>query len=107
MSLQMAQRPYLVQQGDTVVDIAQAFGTLSSNVVTQEGQLPNPFTLFPGQKLVVKLDRPASQTTHRVIAGETLSLIAQQHSIPTSRLQAANPGVDPLTPQPGLLVRLS
>ncbi len=72
-SLTMAQRPYTVQQGDTVVDIAQAFGTLSSNVVTQEGQLPDPFKLFPGQRLVIRLDRPANQTTHQVMAGETLS----------------------------------
>lgn len=75
--------------------------------VEAQGQLPDLFTLFPGQKLVVKLDRPTNQTTHRVIAGETLSLIARQHNIPTSRLQAANPGVDPLTPQPGMVVRLS
>lgn len=103
----MAQRPYVVQQGDTVVDIAQMFGTLSSNVVTQQGQLPDPFKLFPGQQLVLKLDRPANQTTHQVIAGETLSLIAQQHHIPVSTLEAANPGVDPLTPLPGLTIRLS
>ena len=105
-SLTMAQRPYTVQPGDTVVDIAQAFGTLSSNVVTQEGQLPDPFKIFPGQQVVIRLDRPAKQTTHQVIAGETLSLIAQQHHIPASRLKAANPGVDPWTPQPGLIVHL-
>ncbi|KAL0028404.1 hypothetical protein WJX77_004135 [Trebouxia sp. C0004] len=103
----MAQRPYTVQQGDTVVHIAQAFGTVSSNLVTQEGQLPDPFKLFPAQQLVIRLDRPANQTTHQVIAGETLSLIAQQHRIPASRPKAANPGVDPWTPQPGLTLRLS
>lgn len=103
----MTQRPYVVQQGDTVVDIAQGFGTLSSNVVTQEGQLPDPFKLFPGQQLVINMDRPANQTTHQVIAGETLSLIAQQHHIPVSTLEAANPGVNPLTPLPGLTIRLS
>ena len=103
----MAQRPYVVQQGDTVVGIAQGFGTLSSNSVTQEGDVPDPFELFPGQKLVVKFDRPANQTTHRVIAGETLSLIAQQHHAPVSTLEAANPGVNPLTPTPGLTIRLS
>ncbi len=62
-SLTMAQRPYAVQPGDTVVDIAQTLGTLSSNVVTQEGQLPDPFKLFAGQQLAIRLERPANQTT--------------------------------------------
>ena len=102
----MAQRPYVVQQGDTVVDIAQGSGTLTSNVVTPEGQHPDPFRLFPGQQLVIKMDRPANQTTHQVIAGESLIVIAQQHCIPVSTLEAANPGVDLLTPEPGLMIRL-
>lgn len=102
----MAQRPYVVQPGDTIVDTAQAFGILSANVVTQEGELPDPFKVFPGQQLVVKFDRPANQTTHQVIAGETLSLIAQQRHILVSTLEAANPGVDPLTPLPGLTIHL-
>lgn len=42
---------YEVQRGDTVVRIAEAFGTLTSNVVTQGHQYPDPYKLFPGQKL--------------------------------------------------------
>ncbi len=53
---------YEVQRGDTVLRIAQAFGTLTSNVVTEDHKLPDPYKLFPGQKLLV-LEREAVRLT--------------------------------------------
>lgn len=95
-----------MQSGDTVVDIAQSYGTLSSNVLTSNRQIPDPYDLVPGQQLVIRLDPQAPQTTHKVVAGETLYIIAQQHNISLAALQAANPNVDTYKLQPGQDLRL-
>ena len=38
---------YVVLSGDTIVDIAQSYGTLSSNVLTSQGTIPDPYALVP------------------------------------------------------------
>ena len=97
---------YVVQRGDTVVRIAEAYGTLTSNVVTQERQYPDPYKLFPGQKLFI-LERDATaQTQHRLVAGETLQSIAQQHRISLQALEAANTDAHPVKLVPGSFLRL-
>jgi len=83
-----------VERGDTVVRIAQRHGTLSSNVVTAEGQLPNPYRLFPGQILYVRPISEPKPTTHIVVPGETLPKIAAQHKVSAQAILAVNPGVD-------------
>jgi len=109
IALGMSQRPcgeYVVQHGDTVVRIAEAYGTLTSNVITQERQYPDPYKLFPGQKLFI-LERDATaQTQHRLVAGETLQSIAQQHRISLQALEAANTDAHPVKLVPGSFLRL-
>ena len=83
-----------MERGDTVVRIAQRHGTLSSNVVTAEGQLPNPYRLFPGQVLYVRPISEPKPTTHTVVPGETLPKIAAQHKVSAQAILAVNPGVD-------------
>ena len=83
-----------MERGDTVVRIAQRHGTLSSNVVTAEGQLPNPYRLFPGQTLYVRPISETKPTTHTVVPGETLPKIAAQHKVSAQAILAVNPGVD-------------
>lgn len=38
---------YVVQSGDTLLRIANSYGTIASNVVTQEGSHPYPYSLIP------------------------------------------------------------
>ena len=83
-----------MERGDTVARLAQRHGTLSSNVVTAEGQLPNPYRLFPGQVLYVRPISEPKPTTHTVVPGETLPKIAAQHKVSAQAILAANPGVD-------------
>ena len=97
---------YVVQRGDTVVQIAQTFGTLTSNVVTQAHQYPDPYKLYPGQKLMILERDSNAPTQHRIVAGETLDIIAQQHGVPLQALQAANPDAHPVKLVPGTLLRL-
>ncbi len=97
---------YEVQRGDTVLRIAQAFGTLTSNVVTEDHKLPDPYKLFPGQKLLVLEREAVRHTHHKVVAGETLRTIAQQHEISLQSLQAVNPDTDPVRLVPGQILCL-
>ena len=83
-----------MERGDTVVRIAQRYGTFSSNVVTATGELPNPYRLKYGQTLYVRPIGDTRTTTHTFIPGETVARIAAQHGIPSRELLAANPGVD-------------
>lgn len=46
--LQKMEATYTVRSGDTVVSIAQAWGTLSSNVLTSSRQVPDPYNMIPG-----------------------------------------------------------
>ena len=100
-ALRSMDETYVVQSGDTIVDIAQAYGTLSSNVFTSQGTIPDPYALFTGQALLIRLAPQAPETTHRVVAGETLLIIAQQHNKSLAALQAANPNADTYRLQPG------
>lgn len=44
---------YTVQSGDTLLRIANSYGTIPSNVVTPGRSDPDPYSLIPGQTLVV------------------------------------------------------
>ena len=85
---------HVVERGDTVVRIAQRYGTFSSNVVTATGELPNPYRLKYGQTLYVRPKGDTKPITHIFIPGETVARIAAQHGILSRELLAANPGVD-------------
>lgn len=98
---------YEVQRGDTVVRIAETFGALTSNVVTQAHQYPDPYKLFPGQKLLILERESTAPTHHRIVAGETLGIIAQQHGVSLQALQAANPAAHFVKLVPGQFLRLS
>lgn len=79
---------------------------MTSHVVTQNHTYPNPYKLFPGQKLLILERDAAAQTQHRVVAGETLQNIAHQHRIQWQDLQAVNPEADLIKLVPGSLLRL-
>lgn len=97
---------YVVQRGDTVVRIAEMFETLTSNVVTQTCHYPDPYKLFPGQKLCILKRNSIAQGQHRIVAGETLGVIAQQHHLSLKALQAANPDAHFAKLVPGTFLRL-
>lgn len=88
---------YHVSCGDTVVDIAYQFDVPTCNVVTSDLQLPDPFNMHPGQHLI-KLPRSTDPpTTHHVVAGESLRIIAHQYVSMQkymAAIEAANPDVD-------------
>ncbi len=87
---------YVVQDGDTLMGIAQRFGTTVDELV-RLNNLANPDSLAVGQELVVPAASGAAETTtggsgktHTVTSGDTLNSIARQYGVTVQALQEAN-----------------
>jgi soluble lytic murein transglycosylase-like protein len=85
---------YIVQDGDTLSEIAQRNGTTIAAIAEANG-LEDPYVLLPGQELA--LPGASSGATpagggvrHEVRAGEALSGIASRYRVRTSDIAAAN-----------------
>lgn len=68
-------RTYSVQAGDTLADIAEAFGTTVEAIV-EANRIEDPDTVFEGQTLNVPVSPEVQVYTVR--SGDTLSAIAQE-----------------------------
>jgi len=77
---------HTVQPGETVQDIANAYG-LRSVTIMAANALSNPDLLHVGQSLVIP---PVDGVLHTVKSGETLAAIADQYSVTTTDLVSAN-----------------
>src|SRR5690349_23372627 len=77
---------HTVQPGETIQDIATAYGLRSVSVMAANA-LSNPDLLQVGQSLVIP---PVDGVLHTVQAGETLSGIADHYSVSTTDLVSAN-----------------
>lgn len=100
---------YEVFRGDTVVQIAHRRDVPTCNVVTTDGELPDPYKLYPGQQLVILPRSKYPPTTHKVVAGECLRAIASQYVSMQKYMTAiedANPDVDFDKLCPGQSIRL-
>ncbi len=74
---------YIVQQGDTLSDIAQQHGSNYQTLATLNN-LAEPYTIYPSQKLEL------ASNSYTVQAGDTLSEIARQHNLTTDKLTQIN-----------------
>ncbi|HNS02143.1 MAG TPA: LysM peptidoglycan-binding domain-containing protein [Anaerolineae bacterium] len=94
---------------ETVVHVVGAGENLSSIAVQYDvewqeianaNNIPAPYTIYRGQRLVIPGVSPTPQPTaevrkHVVLAGETLLAIAQQYNTTTQAIMAANNLSDP------------
>ncbi|OQP21335.1 glycoside hydrolase family 18 protein [Geobacillus zalihae] len=76
---------HVVQSGQTLSGIAEAYGTTAEEIV-RANKLPNPDKLVVGQALVI----PIVGRFYWVQRGETLWSIARRFSIPMQRLAEVN-----------------
>jgi tyrosinase len=81
---------YTVVAGDTLSDIAQAFGTSLSALEALNHQIQNPNLIFPGQLITVPLSSQQNIFVYTIAAGDTLSDIALQFGTSLSALEALN-----------------
>lgn len=96
---------YVVQRGDTISAIAQRHG-LTTHAVLAANSLERSSIIYPGQTLTMPggtaspaapapapAPSPAPAAAYTVVAGDTMSGIAQRHGVTTRALLAAN-GLD-------------
>ena len=79
---------YVVRKGDTLSGIAGRFGT-SPSAIASANNLRNPNLVVAGQALQIPV-RLTMTSTHRVVAGETLSSIAQRYGTSIGTLARYN-----------------
>ncbi len=107
-STPVATAPYTVGAGDTLADIAARFGTDPGTLATLNA-IENPSLIVVGQVLAVPATAPVvspgattpPRLTHIVVAGESLSMIADQYGVSVADLVAANTLTDPSLLVPG------
>lgn len=90
---------YVVKAGDTLTSIAQRYGVSLQSIMAANG-IANPALIYTGQRLVVPgaaapVVAETESTTHVVVAGETLSGIAQSYGVSVQALVTSNGLADP------------
>jgi LysM repeat protein len=92
---------YEVKKGDSLWTIARKHGIRNTTELAAANNLPGNATLRIGQKLVIPAPpaatpaaaanaAPTGGTTHTVISGDTLGVIARKHGVKLAALRAAN-----------------
>jgi soluble lytic murein transglycosylase-like protein len=85
----------VVSSGDTLSELAARYGT-SVTGLARANDIANPNLIFAGDKLVVPSARESSsRRVHVVLAGETLSDIANRYGTSVEALAHANRLADP------------
>ena len=102
-------RAHSIQSGDTLSEIAEAYGIPLSSLLTANPGT-DPLRLRIGKRLTIPSASQAAQFTaqaqararnYTVQSGDTLSQIAELHGLGLSELMSANPGVTPQRMQIG------
>jgi LysM repeat protein len=83
--------PYVVQRGDNLYRIGQAFG-VSWQALATANNIVNPNQIFAGQVLTIPGATPQPQpaVTHLVQPGDTLFRISLRYGVPWTSIAAAN-----------------
>jgi LysM repeat protein len=86
----LSEQGYTVVAGDTLSSIAQALGISLSELEAINNQIPNKDDIQVGQVINVPSNSPQNTFVYTVVAGDTLSDIAQAFGISLSALEALN-----------------
>jgi LysM repeat protein len=102
---------HVVQRGETLSEIAQAYGVLPEELMAMNG-ISNPNQIYVGQELTLppnasRIGQPNIDIpTYTVKAGETLSQIAEKYNVSPTRLMYMNGMRDPNAIYVGQVLRL-
>lgn len=77
---------YLVQPGDTLIDIADKFG-VSINTILWENKLSVHSVIRPGQKLIIL---PITGISHKIKKGENVERLAKKYGVTTEEIISFN-----------------
>ena len=97
---------YTVRPGNTLYGIAQFFGTTVKKIAQANG-LVCPYTIYPGQELVLPIDEIKAPRYYVVRPGDTLVSIADRYGLEINDLLELNNFEDPNMIYPGQIVILT
>lgn len=97
---------YTVRPGNTVYAIAQFFGTTVKEIAEANG-LNHPYTIYPGQELVIPIEDIRSPRYYVVRPGDTIVSIADRYGLEIDNLLALNRLENPNIIYPGQILRLT
>lgn len=97
---------YTVRPGNTLFAIAQFFGT-TVNEIAQANGLVYPYTIYPGQELVLPVEEIQSPRYYVVRPGDTVLGIADRYGLELENLLSLNKLENPNIIYPGQILRLT
>ena len=96
---------YTVRPGNTLLAIAQLFGTTAVDIARYNG-IVYPYTIYPGQKLKIPVEISKTPQFYFVRPGDTVYTIAYRYGIEPEAIAAINNLEDINTIYPGQKLRL-
>ncbi len=102
----MEQVIYRVRPGNTVFAIAQFFGTTPQEIANANA-LVYPYTIFPGQELVIPVEEISSPSYYVVRPGDSMWSIANRYGIDVAQILKLNNLENPNIIYPGQILRLT
>ena len=97
---------YTVRPGNTLFAIAQFFGTTPKNIAQANG-LVYPYTIYPGQELILPIDEIRSPRYYVVRPGDTVFSIADRYGLELNDVLCLNNLDNPNIIYPGQIIRLT
>lgn len=96
---------YTVRPGNTLFAIAQFFGT-TVNDIANANALVYPYTIYPGQELVLPIENISSPKYYVVRPGDSMWSIANRYGLDVEGLLRLNNLENPNIIYPGQILRL-
>jgi LysM repeat protein/ABC-type branched-subunit amino acid transport system substrate-binding protein len=97
---------HTVEKGQTVSAIAKAYGIPEEDIYEANPDARKVIKVAAVLKIPVKSSVSATPLIHTVLAGETLTQIAQHYKVKMEDLLKANPGLSPNNIKPGQLITI-
>ena len=97
---------YTVRPGNTLYAIAQFFGTTVKELAQANGLIP-PYTIYPGQELVIPVEEITSPRYYVVRPGDTVITIADRYGLELDDILSLNRLENPNIIYPGQILRLT
>lgn len=97
---------YIVRPGNTLFAIAQFFGTTVKEIAEANG-LIYPYTIFPGQELILPISEISSPRYYVVRPGDSILSIADRYGLELEDILSLNKLENPNIIYPGQILRLT
>ena len=97
---------YTVRPGNTLYAIAQFFGSSVKDIAKANG-LSRPYTIYPGQELIIPVSKISAPRYYVVRPGDTVVSIADLYGLEPENIICLNRLKNPNIIYPGQILRLT